>query len=94
MKEKKREEALEGPYYLLDLIGINPCYQNQGYARRMIESKLTEYDYLPDPCYLETSDKEHLAFYEKFNFHLYHQYQLLTTTVYCLLRESLSSNKK
>ncbi len=88
MKEKKRKEMLKGSYILLDLIGINPSYQKQGYARKMIESRLAEYDKLPDPCYLETSDKENLAYYEKFNFHLCCQYQLLTTTVYCLLRES------
>jgi hypothetical protein len=92
-KAKVRRDILKGSYFLLDVIGVNPIYQNQGYARRMIESKLKEYDNQPNPCYLETSDKENLAFYEKFNFRLYHEYQLLATNIYCLLRESkLSEN--
>ena len=92
-KEKKRKEILKCSYYLLDLIGINPSYQNQGYARRMIESKLTYCDNLSSPCYLETSDKSNIAFYEKYHFHLHHTYQLLTMNVYCLLRESQLSKK-
>ena len=92
-KAKARRCILKCHYFLLDIIGVNPIYQNQGYARRMIESKLKEYDNQPNPCYLETSDKENLAFYEKFNFRLYHEYQLMTTNIYCLIRESkLSEN--
>jgi ribosomal protein S18 acetylase RimI-like enzyme len=88
VKAKARRGILKGHYFLLDIIGVNPIYQNQGYARRMIESKLKEYDNQPNPCYLETSDKENLFFYEKFNFRLYHEYQLVATNIYCLLRES------
>jgi ribosomal protein S18 acetylase RimI-like enzyme len=93
VKSKVRRDILKGRYFLLDVIGVNPAYQNQGYARRMIESKLKEYDNQPHPCYLETSEKENIAFYEKFNFRLYHEYQLSATNIYCLLRESnLSEN--
>jgi ribosomal protein S18 acetylase RimI-like enzyme len=88
VKAKVRRDILKRHYFLLDLIGVNPIYQNQGYARRMIESKLKEYDNQPDPCYLETSDKNNLAFYEQFNFRLYHEYKLIATNIYCLLRES------
>lgn len=88
LREKKRKDILKGPYFLLDIIGVSPIYQNQGYARRIIESKLNEYDKQPNPCYLETSDKANIAFYEKYNFHLYYEYQLKTLKIYGLLRES------
>jgi hypothetical protein len=92
-KEKMRKEILQCSYFLLDTIGINPIYQNQGYARRMIESKLKDCDNLSSPCYLETSDQLNIAFYEKFHFHLCHTYQLFSINVYCLLRESQLSKK-
>ncbi len=88
LKEKKRKEILKGSYLLLDIIGISPGYQNQGHARKMIESKLSECDNLSVSCYLETSDKTNITFYEKFHFQLYHKYQLSGVNVYCLLRES------
>jgi hypothetical protein len=88
LKEKIRGDILKGPYFLLDIIGVNPINQNQGYARRIIESKLIEYDNQPNPCYLETSNKENLNFYAKYNFRLYHEYKLKTLNIYCLLRES------
>jgi hypothetical protein len=92
LKEKKRRNILKGPYFLLDIIGVNPIYQNQGYAGQIIESKLIEYDNQLNPCYLETSNKENLKFYAKYNFRLYHEYQLKTLNIYCLLRESKLCN--
>ena len=88
LRERIRRDILKCPYFLLDIIGVNPINQNQGYARQIIESKLKEYDNQPNPCYLETSDKENLTFYEKYNFHLYYEYQLKTLNIYGLLRES------
>jgi GNAT superfamily N-acetyltransferase len=90
LKERVRKDILKGPYFLLDIIGVSPMHQNQGYARRIIETKLMEYDNQPNPCYLETSNKENLDFYAKYNFRLYHEYQLKTLNIYCLLRESKS----
>jgi len=88
LREKIRKDILKGPYFLLDIIGVSPMHQNQGHARRIIESKLEEYDDQPKPCYLETSDKENITFYEKYNFRLYYEYQLKTLKIYGLLRES------
>jgi ribosomal protein S18 acetylase RimI-like enzyme len=93
LKEKKRKELLKDSYYLLDIIGVNPNYQNQGHARRMIESKLKEYDNLSYSCYLETSDKSNINFYEKFNFRLCHKYKLFTVNIYCLFREGQLSKR-
>lgn len=88
LRERIRKDILKGPYFLLDIIGVNPINQNQGYARQIIESKLKEYDNQPNPCYLETSDKENLTFYEKYNFQLYYEYQLKTLNIYGLIRKS------
>jgi hypothetical protein len=88
LKEKARKDILKSPYNLLDLIGVDPMYQHQGHAHRIIESKLRDYDNQFNPCYLETSDKVNISFYEKYNFRLYHEYQLKKINVYCLLRES------
>jgi GNAT superfamily N-acetyltransferase len=90
-KQRMRKKILSGPYFMLDVIGTDPSYQNQGFGRLMIESKLKEYDTQPNPCYLETSDKGHIPFYNKYGFQLHHEYQLKEIRVYCLLRDSRSS---
>jgi GNAT superfamily N-acetyltransferase len=90
-KQKERKKILNGPYYLLDVIGVDPQWQGKGFARFMIESKLNEYDKHQYPCYLETSKRENIAFYQKYGFRLLHEYDLMTARVYCLIKESKKS---
>ena len=83
----ERAELLSRPYFLLDMIGVEPSLQGQGFARRMVEEKLRDLDSQRLPCYLETSRMSTARYYERFGFELAGQYRLATVDVFCLLRE-------
>jgi ribosomal protein S18 acetylase RimI-like enzyme len=86
-KSRARAELLSRPYCLLDMIGVDPSLQGQGFARRMLEEKLHELDSQQLPCYLETSRTSTARYYERLGFELARQYRLATMDVFCLLRE-------
>jgi GNAT superfamily N-acetyltransferase len=86
-KRRARAELLSRPYFLLDMIGVEPSLQGQGFARRMVEEKLRDLDSQHLPCYLETSRMSTARYYERFGFELAGQYRLATVDVFCLLRE-------
>jgi GNAT superfamily N-acetyltransferase len=86
-KRRVRAEMLSRPCCLLDMIGVDPSLQGQGFARRMLEEKLRELDRQQRCCYLETSRMSTARYYERFGFELAHQYRLAAMDVFCLLRE-------
>ncbi len=88
-RRKIRSGILNDNYYLLDVIGVDPKFQKQGFARLLIESKLSDTDKLKTPCYLETSNRANLSFYMKFGFNLIHEYELFAIKTYCLYRKAL-----
>jgi hypothetical protein len=87
-KEKTRRKLLSRPYCLLDVIGIDPKFQRQGYARIMLQSKLHELDNQGFPCYLETSSNTNIAIYESYGFSMISQYKLFGVDVFCMMRDS------
>jgi GNAT superfamily N-acetyltransferase len=90
IKGKMRAEIVQGPYYLCDMIGVDPKFQRFGYGRKMIEAKLCDFDEAKMPCYLETSELKNIAYYERFGFTLIHKYPISDVNVFCLLREPKS----
>lgn len=86
-KQNMRANLITKNYYLLDTISVNPQLQKQGFARLLIESKLKKIDQLNIPCYLETSERTNLIFYQKFGFDVIREYELAPLKVFCLLRE-------
>jgi hypothetical protein len=86
-KQKVRSSIINEPYCLLDVIGTDPKYQGKGFAKKIIQSQLTELDKQGLPCYLETSDSSNTEFYKRFGFNLFHQYELMDMKVYCFLRK-------
>jgi GNAT superfamily N-acetyltransferase len=87
IKRINREKIVKGPYYLCDMIGVNPHIQRQGIGRKMLEAKLEEFDKEKVPCYLETSKVENVDYYKKFGFTLIHRYKISEVNVLCLQRE-------
>jgi ribosomal protein S18 acetylase RimI-like enzyme len=86
-KTRVRAKLLSQPYCLLDMIGVDPALQGQGFARTMIEEKLRELDGQRLPCYLETSREATAKYYERFGFEIVQRYRLGTVDVFCLLRK-------
>ena len=87
IKRKRRDELLGEPYYLCDLIGVDPLQQRQGIGRIMVETKLIEFDKEKIPCYLETSNLENVFYYRRFGFSPLHQYKIAEVDVFCLWRK-------
>jgi hypothetical protein len=87
-KQNIRADIVHGKYDLLDVIGVDPSFQNKGFARFLIESKLNNTKNIKTPCYLETSNLDNIKFYNKFDFNLIHEYELEKIKVFCLYRKS------
>ncbi len=87
-KEKMRLKIMTKPYHLLDVIGVDPQFQRQGYARIMLQSKFNELEAKRIPCYLETSDSANTALYANYGFTIINTYKLFGTDVFCLLKEN------
>ena len=87
IKDKKRTAVIKSPYYLCDMIGVNPLFQKRGFGRKMIEAKLIDCDNSKLPCYLETSKVGNIDYYKKFGFNVLNEYNISDTNVYCLLRK-------
>lgn len=85
-KQVNRRKILVRPYYLLDILGVDPQLQNKGYGRLLIEAKLEEINRERVDCYLETSDDRNIGYYQRYGFELIHQHCVETVPVYCLLR--------
>lgn len=94
IKRKARSRIITAPYYLLDVIGVDPKHQQRGYAQLMINSQLCEYDKRSIPCYLETSDPRNIPFYQQFGFQLKQQYAIHSINMYCMKRECMPSSKQ
>jgi GNAT superfamily N-acetyltransferase len=82
------EDSPSQPYCLLDLIGVDLAWQGKGFGRQMLAAQLRELDQRQMPCYLETSRREIVPYYQHFGFQLIHEYQLVNIPVYSLFRES------
>jgi ribosomal protein S18 acetylase RimI-like enzyme len=87
-KHRERAEFLTGQYYLLDMLGVDPQRQSNGYGRLLIESKLADIDREHARCYLETSDERNIGYYQRFGFELVHAYHIRSLPVHCLLRRA------
>ncbi len=90
-KQTERTRILRQPYYLLDLLGVDPRLQGKGYGRLLIETKLQQIDRECTPCYLETSDHRNIGYYQRYGFEMIHQHWVGRVPVYCLLRSAGAS---
>jgi ribosomal protein S18 acetylase RimI-like enzyme len=57
-------------HWYLFPIGVDPVYQGKGYASILLRTKLTQFDKLNVPCYLETSSKKNVEIYQHFGFEI------------------------
>ncbi len=87
--EKVRTSILKGKTHLvLEVIGVDPKYQNQGFAHKLISSGLKSADKMKIPCYLETSNPANIDFYRKYDFLQVHEFEKCGIKTYCLYREA------
>ena len=56
------------PHWYLQIIGVDPAYQGQGFASQLIKPMLERIDREHLPCFLETNTEKNVAIYQRFGF--------------------------
>ena len=56
------------PHWYLMVVGVAPELQGRGVGSALVDEGLTQADRSGAPCYLETSERRNLAFYERLGF--------------------------
>jgi len=57
-------------YVYLTLLGVQPAFQGQGHAGRLLKTLLSGLDAGGKTCYLETENQRNVSFYQAFGFRL------------------------
>jgi ribosomal protein S18 acetylase RimI-like enzyme len=56
------------PHWYLVVLGVRPRHQGHGHGSRLVAAGLRHADHAGTACYLETSDPDNVAFYQRFGF--------------------------
>ncbi|UCB43991.1 MAG: GNAT family N-acetyltransferase, partial [Dehalococcoidales bacterium] len=62
-----RKMAL-GPHWYLHIIGVDPAYQGQGLASRLVRPVMERIDREQMPCFVETHSGKNVDIYRRFGF--------------------------
>ena len=66
--DKIHKARVPEPHSYLMLVGVNPELQGQGAGSAIVREGLALADRESQPCYLDTSERRNLAFYERLGF--------------------------
>jgi ribosomal protein S18 acetylase RimI-like enzyme len=66
--DKIHKKRVPEPHWYLMIVGVDPELQNRGVGSALVKEGLAQADHSGRPCYLETSEKRNLAFYERLGF--------------------------
>ena len=56
------------PHWYLQIIGVDPVYQGQGFSSQLVRPMLECIDREHLPCFLETNTEKKVAIYRRFKF--------------------------
>lgn len=66
--DKLHRKLVPYPHWYLQIIGVAPAYQEQGFSSRLIRPVLERIDRERMPCFLETNTEKNVAIYRRFGF--------------------------
>jgi ribosomal protein S18 acetylase RimI-like enzyme len=77
------------PHWYLQIIGVTPAYQGQGFSSRLLRPVLERIDRERMPCFLETNNEKNAAIYRRFGFGVVSEDKLPGTEVtsFAMLRK-------
>ena len=77
------------PHWYLQIIGVAPAYQGQGFSSRLLRPKLERIDRDGMPCFLETNARKNVAIYRRFGFEVVSEDKIPGTEVtsFAMLRK-------
>ena len=78
------------PHWYLEIIGVDPTYQGQGFSSRLLRPVLERIDRERMPCYLETNSGKNVAIYRRFGFEVVSEDRMPGTelTIFAMLRKA------
>jgi len=78
------------PHWYLQIIGVGPAYQGQGFCSRLLRPVLERIDSERMPCYLETNAVKNVAIYRRFGFEVVSEDRMPGTevTTFAMLRKA------
>jgi ribosomal protein S18 acetylase RimI-like enzyme len=69
------------PHWYLQIIGVDPTHQGQGFSSRLVRPVLERIDRERMPCFLETNTGKNVAIYRRFGFEVVSQDKIPGTQV-------------
>ena len=77
------------PHWYLQIIGVGPAYQGQGFSSRLLRPVLERIDRERMLCYLETNAEKNVAIYRRFGFEVVSEDKMPGTEVtsFAMLRK-------
>lgn len=87
--EDKHKKLAPFPHWYLALLGVDPQYQKQGYAGKLLRKMFEKIDSDGLPCYLETETERNVEMYQHFGFKIIDEYILTTAgiRIWAMLRD-------
>jgi ribosomal protein S18 acetylase RimI-like enzyme len=87
-----RRRLVPYPHWYLQIIGVGPAYQRQGFSSRLLRPVLERIDRGRMPCYLETNAVKNVAIYRRFGFEVVSEEKMPGTevTTFAMLRKPLA----
>lgn len=88
--DKLHRKLVPYPHWYLEIIGVDPAYQGQGFSSRLVRPVLERIDRERMPCYLETNAVKNVAIYRRFGFEVVSEDKLpgREVTTFAMLRKS------
>ncbi|HAS05196.1 MAG TPA: hypothetical protein DCR71_05555, partial [Dehalococcoidia bacterium] len=74
--EEKHKKLAPFPHWYLALLGVDPQYQKQGFAGKLMRPMLEKFDHENIPCYLETDSEKNYLMYQHFGFEIIDEFIL------------------
>jgi ribosomal protein S18 acetylase RimI-like enzyme len=77
------------PHWYLQIIGVDPKYQGQGFSSRLVRPVLERIDRERMSCFLETNTGKNVAIYRRFGFEVVSEDKMPGTEVtsFAMLRK-------
>ena len=77
------------PHWYLQIIGVDPAYQGQGFSSQLVRPILERIDREHLPCFLETNTEKNVAIYRRFKFEVVSEDKIPGTEVtsFAMLRK-------
>jgi ribosomal protein S18 acetylase RimI-like enzyme len=84
-----RRKLVPYPHWYLQIIGVAPAYQGQGFSSRLVRPVLERIDRERMPCFLETNTEKNVAIYRRFGFEVVSEDKIPRTEVtsFAMLRK-------